>query len=1079
MKSPLPLLPFALLALAATLAGCSDRQRLERHLNAADQHFQKREFERAKLEYMNVVRLDRTNALAYLRLGKILFEQAQPQQAYPLLAWARRSFPEDLEVRSHLVAILTPPPQITNRTRFLSEVQDLLALSPTNETAVLALAQAAWSPPDIAHAEQTLADLRTRAGNHPLFAVAQAELERRRGDAEASEALLRQALQSDPQSPVAQLAYGNFLVLNRRGAEAEPHFRTAKDLTPPYAPAWERWARYLLAAGRTEEARSVLAEINAKAPERVHALILSAQVAIGDRRFEDAERALARALGQSPVDLTGLRVLAQLRLAQQRPDQAIRELEKVVAAAPNSEQAHYQMALAHLANRDPQRAAAALERALQIRPNFTAATLLLADLDISRGNSQAALTALRDSVRRNPDYEPAHLQLVRALRSANRLDDAETAARAARDRFPQNPRLALEHGLILRAQAKPEPARQAFEQALRLNPDDLASVEQLVQLDALAGDFPRALARVQERIDLNPNQVLMWLVKAEVHLAQGQAPLAESTLRRALQIDPDNELAFMSLARLYIQTGRQPEAASELEQLLRRDPNHIQALTMKGMLATERGDFPAARDAYQRVLDQRPNSVVALNNSAFLLAEHFNDLEGGYQLALRARDLAREDPLIADTLGWIEYRRGRYPDALRLLTEAAARAPDLPEIQYHLGMAHYMMGQEEPARVALRKAADAPAPFPGQEIARQHLALLDWDPARVDASTIAALIQRRQEAPRDLLTLSRLASAYQTVGDLPKAAEAVQAALAVNPQSVPLLTQAIRILSRHNDPAAALELARRARGIAPADPEVAHLLGRLEFLQGDQPRAFALLQESANRLPGRPDILHDLAWANFSQGRLDDAARSMQSAAAASPPDPARQASATTFLAVLNLARNPDALTQAADPQIQQALQQDAAHGPALFAQALRAAQQGRFDEARTTHERLLRRFPAFSPSMREMAILHAQPPSDDAKAFEWGVRAREAFPRDDTLAAALGKVVARRGDHRYAVQLLSQAAPTHPQDAELFYHLGLAHLGLRDTPQARAALERALTLSPSAPFANDARQRLAALPPQ
>ena len=36
-----------------------------------------------------------------------------------------------------------------------------------------------------------------------------------------------------------------------------------------------------------------------------------------------------------------------------------------------------------------------------------------------------------------------------------------------------------------------------------------------------------------------------------------------------------------------------------------------------------------------------------------------------------------------------------------------------PEIQFHVGMAHYMLGEEEPARLALQKAADASADFPG------------------------------------------------------------------------------------------------------------------------------------------------------------------------------------------------------------------------------------------------------------------------------------------------------------------------------------------------------------------------------
>ena len=70
------------------------------------------------------------------------------------------------------------------------------------------------------------------------------------------------------------------------------------------------------------------------------------------------------------------------------------------------------------------------------------------------------------------------------------------------------------------------------------------------------------------------------------------------------------------------------------------------------------------------------------------------------------------------------FKKGDYGNALRLLQESAGKLPDLPEIQFHVGMAHYMMGEEEPARLALQKAVDATADFPGKDEARQRLTLL-------------------------------------------------------------------------------------------------------------------------------------------------------------------------------------------------------------------------------------------------------------------------------------------------------------------------------------------------------------------
>ena len=66
-------------------------------------------------------------------------------------------------------------------------------------------------------------------------------------------------------------------------------------------------------------------------------------------------------------------------------------------------------------------------------------------------------------------------------------------------------------------------------------------------------------------------------------------------------------------------------------------------------------------------------------------------------MAEQARQLQPDNAYIADTLGWILYRRGDYARALRLLGEAAEKLPTAAETQYHLGMTHYMMGEEGPA----------------------------------------------------------------------------------------------------------------------------------------------------------------------------------------------------------------------------------------------------------------------------------------------------------------------------------------------------------------------------------------------
>ena len=79
------------------------------------------------------------------------------------------------------------------------------------------------------------------------------------------------------------------------------------------------------------------------------------------------------------------------------------------------------------------------------------------------------------------------------------------------------------------------------------------------------------------------------------------------------------------------------------------------------------------------------------------------NLDVALSLAQTARRGLPDSPVVADTLGWIHYQKGAYQSAIGLLQEALklqekSKAPDNPDIHYHLGMAYAKSGQAALAR---------------------------------------------------------------------------------------------------------------------------------------------------------------------------------------------------------------------------------------------------------------------------------------------------------------------------------------------------------------------------------------------
>jgi Flp pilus assembly protein TadD len=313
--------------------------------------------------------------------------------------------------------------------------------------------------------------------------------------------------------------------------------------------------------------------------------------------------------------------------------------------------------------------------------------------------------------------------------------------------------------------------------------------------------------------------------------------------------------------------------------------------------------FDAARDAYEKVLTVAPNVPVALNNLAVLYSEHFGQLDKAYDLAQKAKEAAN-DPHIADTLGWISFKRGDYNGALRLLQESAAKLPDLPEIQFHLGMTYYMLGEEGPARDALQKAVDAPADFPAKDQARRRLALLAIPAGTANATVRTELENYLRESPNDPVALTRLAEVQQRDGAVDQAVKTYEKVVADNPLYAPATRQLALLYGQlSTDSSKAFALVTKARQAYPDDPDIAKTLGILNYRRGFYPQAVEVLKQATAKRKDDPELLYYLGevhhqlkqWdeckgvleraltLNLSPGLADDARRALADCSEQSP----------------------------------------------------------------------------------------------------------------------------------------------------------------------------------------------------
>ena len=1055
--------------LAAT--GCSREARRDWHLARADSYFKKGDFEAARIEYLNALRRDPTSVAAFRGLSVIYFERGSFSAAIPFLLRAQELAPEDLQVRLRLGRIYCSASKFDEARK---EAEFILSKEPSNQDALFVLSEVAKTPEQAADVQQRIEALRQKMGDKASFEVALAALHMHERRWAETEDALQQAIRLEPKSATAHLALGNFFWLKNDLPQAGRELKVAAELEPANSNIPLRYAEFQLSIGSIEEAKSFLEKMTAKTPEYVPAWNLLAQIALQQKNYEDCLRLIQKVLTIDTLDYEALLLRSRVELARNQVDDAIKDLEELDARYPDVPQVKYQLAEASLLKKDFLKATTNLERAVAINPNFNEASLLLAEIKIGHGAAASAAESLGNLIKRQPQLARAYFLLAEANLTLGKSDDALAVLQRMPGLFPKDPQVPFETGLVLRLKNKAADARAAFLRTLELAPAFHSAAEQLVDMDLKDRNVAGALAQAQRQAQNEPRAPEPQLLLARVYLAQNEKNQAEAALLKAIELDPGCRPGYLALAGLYMQSKKPEEALGKLDALLARDPHDMLALTSVAAIHESRRDYARAAETYKKILEVDPQTTLALNNLAYLYAERLGQLDKGYELATKARQLLPQNALVEDTLGWIRYKRGEYAQALELLEESAAKLPDNPEALCHLGMARYMMGREESARLAFRQALQTGQDFPGRDAATERLALLDMD-SGAGEKALAALEKRLAVQPNDPVTLTRLGAVCEQLGRWEKARDAYEAVLRVNSDSADVMARLALIYGRSGDPKKGLELAKAARKQAPADPFVAHALGKLAWQNGDHGWAVSLLQESNLGQPGRPAVLYDLALAYFSVARVQDAEAAMRSALQADPNFPSAEAGGK-FLALLELLKKPGDYQQA-ESQAEAVLQNEPDNLPALMLLAVTREKQRRLDEARHAYESILARYPHFALAAKRLSILYFEHFGEEQKALELAAKARETLSDDPELAALLGKIAFRRKDYERSVQLLEQAARDGRADAEVFYYLGLSYHGLDHFAECRQALQKALALNDKDVLAEEARQILTKLP--
>lgn len=1059
----LHVLPFtAALFFTITQPSCTREAKKGRSLEAALKHFDNGAFAAAEIEYKNALAVDPGNPEAIKRIGIIRTLQGASYEAAGILTQAKKKLPKDDEVGINLAKALLNLGFLPDSRKELLEVLDR---SPGNGEALLFLAESSITPEWLEECDQRI---KAAGGKSVASQLASALLVLRRGSLEQGSVMVDEVIKSTPSSARAHALKASILTSKKLPDEALAEMKVAAGSAGPRSNESIAYACAFMTRGRRDESVAYLDKLTTATPDFLPAWALLGQIAYTEKKDEAATNYFSKVLSKNPVDVTTALMQAEILIRNKEPDKAVTLLEKVATALPARPQLDLAVAKCLIAADKLPKAAAALDRALAVSPDLTEAGRMRAMIQLRDGKTSEAVAALEAIRKREPEDAPTRDLLISAYRSTGRNDDAVALLREKSSADKDDSQSRIQLGQLLSSQGKLDEARSIFDNSVETFSGSLEAVSNLADIDLKAGKGDAALKRLENYIVAHPDSSEAYTFKAGIALDLKKPDLAEQSLMKALELKSDNAQAYALLLQLKSGPGQEVEALAVLDRYLKAFPGNPQARLQRGYLLQQLGRNEEARSAFSELIAAAPEFASAYNNLATLEADQFHELESAATHARKARSLDPAHPAIADTLGWIEWQLGNYPAALALFTEAAGKMANSPEVLYHLGMAQYSMGQSAEATAAFTKALESGSEFPEKIDTQKHLTLLR-EAGKANLADLDTLKKRVADNPKDIMSYLQLADILARSDRPQEALDAYQKALDLNP-AVPaaFVGQARLYAGPLNSPEKALQAATKARELAPREPSALAALGSAKLLTGAHEEAYGLLKDASARLDNNPAVLFDYARAAYSLGRIAEARTAMTRVAAS---DSSTSGAAKRFL----ILTDPGAASSAGIATVvEESLTKDPGYVPALMLRGSLDAAAGKNPEA--TYLKVLTLQPRFDPARVRLAALYMEDPAKLDQALKLAREARSNMPDDQELTRIVAVINYRKGDFKYAAQLLAELSTNRPLVPDELLILGLSLANSNQPDKARQTLDQALKSGLPAPDAAQAKAALSKL---
>ncbi len=316
------------------------------------------------------------------------------------------------------------------------------------------------------------------------------------------------------------------------------------------------------------------------------------------------------------------------------------------------------------------------------------------------------------------DYYAASQQLKEAIPLYLRVlelqpDDANAREKLASSFILTNQRAKAVEMLEQLIKQHPE-KYQPYDLLAQILDDEARSLQRAKKVDEAKAKFAKVVANYEQSLLINPNHAGTYLRLAELLLGPIKDPArAVKILTEARRRFPGAPEIVYYLALAQREAKQIQQAVATFEEALHeaeldQDTEIVNAKFYfnYGATAEQAGLYEKAADLLRKSIALDPaNAAEAYNYLGYMWADHNMYLDEAEDMIKRALQIEPDNGSYLDSLGWVEFRKGRFDQALADLLRAAKNMEHEDAVVFeHIGDVYLKLKRVPQALEAWQKA---------------------------------------------------------------------------------------------------------------------------------------------------------------------------------------------------------------------------------------------------------------------------------------------------------------------------------------------------------------------------------------